>query len=136
MQRFDYFNFFSSKKFISTIYIFLFLLSKVNSSSPEMANENQKKVMQSKRKSETILDAFSDNLAENIGIIFNATLFIFLLLSSYLLCALCKLRKEEEEVYKPQVYKFIYLTNNGYIVISLGLYIIIGNEKTPFFLYF
>ena len=137
MQRFDFFKIFLSKKFFLTIHLFLFLLSKVNSSSPEISNENISKENLSKRKSEeTIFDYFSDNLAENIGLIFNATLFIFLLLSLYLMCAICKLRKEEEELFKPQVYKFIYLTNNGYIVVSLGLYFFVGNEKVPFFLIF
>lgn len=76
-----------------------------------------------------------DNPAETIGLLFNGTLFIFILLSLYLICTVHRIVKKEQDKFTPQVYKFIYLTNNGYIVVSLGLYFIVGNEKEPYFLY-
>ena len=136
MQSYNFLKFFFFQKCISLIFLFFSLLSKVNSLSHETPDESNPNERLTKPKSEeTIFDALPDNPAETIGLLFNGTLFIFILLSLYLICTVRRIVEKEQDEFSPQVYKFIYLTNNGYIVVSLGLYFIVGNEKEPYFLY-
>ena len=136
MQSYNFLKFFLFQKCISLIFLFFSLLSKVNSLSHETPDESNPNERLTKPKSEeTIFDALPDNPAETIGLLFNGTLFIFILLSLYLICTVRRIVEKEQDEFSPQVYKFIYLTNNGYIVVSLGLYFFIGNEKEPYFLY-
>ena len=138
MQRSNLFKSFHLQRCILYINIFLSLLSKANSSSTGTNDENEANERLTKPKSEeTIFDALPENPAETIGLIFNGTIFIFILLSLYLICTVRRIVKKGEDKITPQVYKFIFLTNNGYIVVSLSLYFFVGNEgDEPLFLYF
>ena len=120
---------FESKKYIMFSFIFILLvilsiivifsilssqknnreLSEYNTNSIDIYNTNEKKV----KSKEDELEDF-----DPISVILLVCYVIFIFLSLYIICQLRTLKVPTEEV-QYKVIKFMYMSNNGYLVVSI-----------------
>ena len=109
------------------IFLLLSLLSNANSSYLETADKNETEIPKEPISFDS-KEGDLDNIIKIVGYTINVTYVIFLLLSLYLICKIKTVFKQNAS-YSQHVYKFIYLTNNGYIVISVAAEIYFSDDK-------
>lgn len=118
----NHFKFSFSKQYI-LLYIFLSfsLYSKVNSLNTREPLEDHKEKFNSYY-NENNTDSSSEDAdisAEDITVVMNFSYPVYLILCLLLICSACKY--EGTENLQNGIWLFMYLANNGYIIISLGI---------------